>query len=115
MYLDLHTLFKLLLVFYLNSQFSLAQERFEPIKLSEDNFIINGLLDEEAWQNATLVTIENEIRPGNNTAARVETRGLITYTDTHLFVGFHALDNPKNIRASILLALSYKTGKYGNL
>ena len=103
MYLNLyfHTLFQLLLVFYLNSQFVLAQEWFEPIKVSEDNFIIDGLLDEEAWQNATLVTIENEISPGNNTAARVETRGLITYTDTHLFIGFHALDNPKNIRASI--------------
>ena len=103
MYLNLYfyTLFQLLLVLYLNSQFVLAQERFEPIKVSEDNFIIDGLLDEEAWQNETLVTIENEISPGNNTAARVETRGLITYTDTHLFIGFHALDNPKNIRASI--------------
>ena len=99
MYLDLHTLFKLVLVFYLNSQFSLAQERFEPTKLLEDSFIIDGLLDEEAWKNATLVTIENEIRPGNNTAARVETRGLITYTNTHFFIGFHALDNPENIRA----------------
>ena len=47
--LDLRTLFQLALVFYLNAKFGLAQERFEPIKLSEDNLIIDGLLDEEAW------------------------------------------------------------------
>ena len=79
----------------------LAQERFEPTKALDENFVIDGLLNESVWEKATLVTIENEISPGNNTPARVKTRGLISYSDTHLYVGFHALDKPENIRASI--------------
>ena len=80
---------------------TVAQERFEPIKVPQDSFEIDGLLNEPAWEKATLVRIENEIIPGNNTPAKVETRGLIAYSDTHLYIGFHAFDKPENIRASI--------------
>ncbi|MGA1030270.1 MAG: hypothetical protein ACO3SY_06120 [Flavobacteriaceae bacterium] len=73
---------------------TVAQERFEPIKVPQDSFEIDGLLNEPAWEKATLVRIENEIIPGNNTPAKVETRGLIAYSDTHLYIGFHAFDKP---------------------
>ena len=45
---------------------TVAQERFEPIKVPQDSFEIDGLLNEPAWEKATLVRIENEIIPGNN-------------------------------------------------
>lgn len=79
----------------------MAQERFEPTKTLDENFVIDGLLNESEWEKATLVSIENEISPGNNTPARVTTRGLISYSNTHLYVGFHAIDKPENVRASI--------------
>jgi len=80
---------------------SLAQERFEPKKTTIDQITIDGVLSPEEWKDAILVDIDFEVNPGNNLPAKVKTSSYITYTDTHLFIAFHAFDNTKNIRASV--------------
>jgi len=80
---------------------SLAQERFEPKKTTIDQITIDGVLSPEEWKEAILVDIDFEVNPGNNLPAKVKTSSYITYTDTHLFIAFHAFDNTKNIRASV--------------
>ena len=97
--LPLSPIYFLLVLFF--SHVVRTQQVFEPIKLKEDTFTIDGLLNELEWQSAVPVAINYEIVPGNNAPAKVKTQGYITYTDTHLFVGFYAYDNPENIRASI--------------
>ncbi|MDC1056085.1 hypothetical protein OAQ07_00855 [Flavobacteriaceae bacterium] len=80
---------------------SLAQERFEPKKNTINQITIDGVLSPEEWKDAILVDIDFEVNPGNNLPAKVKTSSYITYTDTHLFIAFHAFDNTKNIRASV--------------
>ena len=80
---------------------ALAQQQFEPNKLSTDPFVIDGRLNEPEWEQAVPVSILHEIAPGNNTPAKVKTNGYIVYTATHLFIGFHAFTEPNTIRASI--------------
>ena len=80
---------------------SLAQERFEPKKTTIDQITIDGVLSPEEWKDAILVDIDFEVNPGNNLPTKVKTSSYITYTDTHLFIAFHAFDNTKNIRASV--------------
>ncbi|MFQ3341079.1 MAG: hypothetical protein ACI9TK_000737 [Flavobacteriaceae bacterium] len=78
-----------------------AQETYTPKKAGKDQIIIDGLMNPEEWSNATPIEIDIEVKPGNNLEAGIKTIGYITYTDTHLFLAFHAFDDPKNIRASI--------------
>ena len=93
-------LFRFLLLF-ITSTSSLAQERFEPQKTALNQITIDGILSPEEWKDAILVDIDFEVNPGNNLPAKVKTSSYITYTDTHLFIAFHAFHNTKNIRASV--------------
>jgi hypothetical protein len=78
-----------------------AQERFEPKKTNEEQITIDGVLSPDEWKDAIPVAIDFEVNPANNLPAKVNSTGYITYTNTHLFIAFHAFDDPKNIRASV--------------
>ncbi len=82
-------------------QLLFAQKTFTPTKIIENQIIIDGYLSEDIWSNAVKIPFDVEFSPANNEAARKETTAYITYSDTHLFVGIYAKDDPKNIRASI--------------
>jgi hypothetical protein len=82
-------------------QLLFAQETFTPKKSTERQIVLDGLLSEQEWSNAVKIPLDIEFSPANNEAARKETTAYITYSETHLFVGIYAKDDPKNIRASI--------------
>ncbi len=79
----------------------LAQDTFTPNKIDENNIILDGELTEEIWSNAVQVPLDIEFNPANNLPSRKQTIAYITYSDTYLFIGVYAKDDPKNIRASI--------------
>ena len=94
-----HRLPAIILFFVLTGVF--AQNDYKLQKTNPQNIIIDGTLDPEEWGDAVEVPLNIEITPGNNIPASIKTSGYITYSDTHLYIGFHAYNDPKNIRASI--------------
>ncbi|OGF64887.1 MAG: hypothetical protein A2Y62_13265 [Candidatus Fischerbacteria bacterium RBG_13_37_8] len=63
---------------------------------------IDGIMDEPAWQNALKISFNNEISPGDNTPASIETIFYIMYDNHNIYAGFIAQDpEPAKIRAHI--------------
>jgi hypothetical protein len=63
---------------------------------------VDGVLDEAVWQQALVIPLEYETRPGENIEAPVKTDVLLAYDNTNLYIAFRAFDpDPKAIRASI--------------
>jgi hypothetical protein len=64
---------------------------------------VDGVLDEQAWEDATVIPVLYEWFPGNNTEPPVETEALVTFGERALYVAFRAKDpNPKQIRAHLM-------------
>jgi hypothetical protein len=63
---------------------------------------VDGILDEAVWSRAWSMTLDYEVRPGENTPAPVNTEVLIYHDDARLYVGFRAWDpEPSAIRAHL--------------
>jgi len=63
---------------------------------------VDGVLDEEVWERALKMGVNNEVRPGNNIPAPVETDMLLAYSETHFYVAFRAIDpDPSQIYAHL--------------
>jgi len=63
---------------------------------------VDGVMDEAAWQDATVFSLDYETWPSDNIPAVVETEARITYDESTLYVGFRAHDpDPSKIRARI--------------
>ena len=61
---------------------------------------IDGVLDEQAWQDALSLELKYEVRPGENTEPPVRTVVFITYDEGNVLVAFRAYDHePEKIRA----------------
>ncbi|MDG2062359.1 MAG: DUF5916 domain-containing protein [Flavobacteriaceae bacterium] len=86
---------------FLLTQFTFGQNQFRPEKLENSKIEIDGKLSAREWRNAIQVELKFETSPGNNSPAQKKTTGFITYSDTDLYIGIHAFDNPENVRASI--------------
>lgn len=72
------------------------------IPLLGDGIVIDGKLDDAAWQGALVQDIAYEIQPGDNTPAQAKTTVRIGYTADALYVSFHAIDpDPSKIRAHL--------------
>ena len=64
------------------------------------DIVVDGVLDESAWRDATVVELIYEIEPGENIPARVSTRAFLLEDGVNLYVGFAAGDpDPSAIRA----------------
>ena len=64
---------------------------------------VDGVLDEEAWQNATVIRLPYEWTPGDNAPAPVETECLVTFDRDRFFIGFRCFDpKPGEIRAHLM-------------
>jgi hypothetical protein len=62
--------------------------------------VVDGNLDESAWSGPPTFELAYEIRPGDNTPARVRTEGWIAYDDRHVYFAFRCHDpEPGRIRA----------------
>ncbi len=64
---------------------------------------IDGLLNEEAWQNAAVIPLLYEWTPGDNIEPPVKTDCLVTYDHNNLYVAFRCYDpEPHKIRAHLM-------------
>ena len=94
-----NTLLILFLFFF--APITYSQESFSPIKDNNTRFIIDGIISDQEWNNAIEVDLDYEVNPGNNISPKEKTKVFIVYSDTHLYIGFKAYANPKEVRASI--------------
>jgi hypothetical protein len=62
---------------------------------------IDGILDDNGWQQAAIASNFAEHQPGDQVQPRVETKVLITYDDENIYVAFQAYDDPAKVRASL--------------
>ncbi|GAC13921.1 carbohydrate binding family 9 domain-containing protein [Aliiglaciecola lipolytica] len=62
--------------------------------------VVDGLLDDSAWQNAPMTTLDYETNPSNNLAAQVKTQVQLLADSENIYVAFIAHDpQPSAIRA----------------
>lgn len=92
---------KAFIALFLFNYFLCAQESFRPPLVEENDFIIDGQLNESIWEKATQVPFDIEFNPANNQPAQKQTTAYIAYSSTHLFIGVYAKHDPKAIRAAI--------------
>lgn len=63
---------------------------------------IDGVLDDDAWKEAKVLSLNYEVEPGDNIAPPVKTEVLLVYSAKHLYVAFRAHDpNPSEIRSRL--------------
>lgn len=62
---------------------------------------VDGNLDDPGWRDAARAINFTETSPGDQVRPPVDTEVLVTYNDTHLFVGFLCRDDPALVRASL--------------
>lgn len=75
-----------------------------PSKISivDAKMKIDGILNEQVWQEALVLELNYEVYPGNNIAPPVKTKVFLAYSSNHLYIGFHAYDpKPSQIRAHL--------------
>jgi hypothetical protein len=64
--------------------------------------VVDGHLDEAAWEEALLLELAYELIPGDSTPAPVRTEVLVTHDDDKLYWAFRAYDpDPASIRAHL--------------
>ncbi|HEX6864765.1 MAG TPA: sugar-binding protein, partial [Thermoanaerobaculia bacterium] len=81
-----------------------AEEERPPYRVERatSEIRIDGALDEPAWSAAAVVELLYETRPAENQPPPVETRVLLAYDDSNLYVAFDARDpDPSAIRAHL--------------
>jgi len=63
---------------------------------------VDAVLDEDVWQQALVLTLDYEVRPGENIAPPVRTEVLFAYSDGYLYSAVRAYDpDPSAIRANV--------------
>jgi len=62
---------------------------------------IDGKLDEEVWQQATVLKDFYQTQPGDNIAPSYPTLALLGYDAKFLYLGLRALDAPEKVRATV--------------
>jgi hypothetical protein len=63
---------------------------------------VDGVLDEAVWNEALVMGVNTEVRPGENIPAPVRTDMLLAYDDVNFYVAFRAFDpDPSLIRARL--------------
>ena len=57
----------LLFLFFSGLFFSVkSQNIIEPIKINDDQIILDGIINKEEWKNASKVSLNYEFKPGYN-------------------------------------------------
>jgi len=71
-----------------------AAEGEEPwsIRPANGTLLLDGRLDEFAWQDALEVTLDYVIWPQDNAPSPVKTEVKLTYDESNLYIGFRAYD-----------------------
>ncbi|MFZ2055501.1 MAG: DUF5916 domain-containing protein [Candidatus Aminicenantales bacterium] len=91
--------------FLLLSAAAAAQDPAENYVISPaaSKIKVDGLLDEDAWQKATVIKLPYEWMPGDNAPAPVETECLVTFDRSGFYIAFRCFDpKPEEIRAHLM-------------
>jgi hypothetical protein len=73
------------------------------VKKSSSPVKIDGILEETAWSNATVIKILFEYLPGDNIPAPVDTDFLITFDENNFYMAFRCYDpDPSQVRAHLM-------------
>lgn len=76
--------------------------RYFAVRRATSEIHVDGVLSEQAWQNASEIDLPYEWFPGDNVAPPVETVCLLAYDEHSLFIGVRAFDpSPHEIRAHL--------------
>ncbi len=76
--------------------------RITAPRCGNSEIVLDGKLDEKAWQNAASCENFAEINPGDNTKCEVDTKALVTYDDDNLYFAFICYENDMSkLRANI--------------
>lgn len=77
-----------------------AETRTLTITRAAGKIVIDGVIDEEAWQAIEPFDLPFEVLPRQNTPAAVKTEVWLAYDDHNLYAAFRAHDpQPSQIRA----------------
>jgi hypothetical protein len=80
-----------------------GERPLHKVERATSPIVVDGVLDEAAWEHAAVVELKYETRPKENLPPDVATETLLTYDGDYLFVGFRAHDpEPSAIRAHLL-------------
>lgn len=78
-------------------------EKASPITIpiTQASIVIDGRLDEPAWQTAAVFKDFYQTNPGNNTAPSRPTEVYMFYDEKHLYIGFKCWDERDKVRATV--------------
>ena len=82
---------------------TLPPEKAEPvaIPLVEAAPVIDGRLDDAAWQRAAVLKDFVQITPGDNVAPLKPTEVMLTYDAKTLYIAFYCHEDPDKVRSSL--------------
>ncbi|MGH9936680.1 MAG: DUF5916 domain-containing protein [Blastocatellia bacterium] len=85
------------------SSFAQTGNQARPVSIGrfESAPTIDGKLDEPAWREAAALRGFHQTQPGDNTAPSYPTTILLGYDKERLYLGVHAADDPKKVRATV--------------
>ena len=79
-----------------------ARARFSvSVPFIEEAPVVDGILEERAWQAAAVLEGFVQTRPGDNTPPSRPTSVLVGYDASALYVGVRAMDDPRSVRATM--------------
>jgi hypothetical protein len=80
-----------------------TEKRPQPVTIGrfEAAPVIDGKLDEAEWRRAAALHDFYQTQPGDNTAPTYATTILLGYDHERLYLGIHAVDDPKKVRATV--------------
>jgi hypothetical protein len=83
--------------------FPLAPDKAQPLRVPrfETPPVIDGKLDDAAWQRAGIFQEFYQISPGDNIAPSQPTEVFIGYDARFLYFAFHCYDDPAKVRATV--------------
>lgn len=72
------------------------------VRTAASSMLLDGRIDEPAWQGAPVVPINYQIQPGDNVPASEPTEVRLLYTDRALWIGIRAwVTEPTSLRARV--------------
>ena len=85
------------------SKFNLPEEKKRAVRIPrfDQPPVIDGKLDEAAWQQAATFKDFYQTSPGDNIAPTKPTIAYMGYDERHLYITFHCFDEPDKIRATL--------------
>ncbi|MFB0566521.1 MAG: sugar-binding protein [Candidatus Aminicenantaceae bacterium] len=73
------------------------------VTMATSEINIDGVLDEEAWEDAVVINLPYEWMPGDNITPPVDSECMVTFDKNKLYVAFRCFDpEPQKIRAHLM-------------